>query len=219
MSTSLKLITPPAAEPISLTDAKSFLKVDTTDDDTFITAIIKSARRHAESYTKRKLITQVWEYWLDEFPGGIGGGNTRWWDGVVERPLSYLAGWGREVVLPLPPFQTLNFLNTYDLSDNLSAFDTTKLIIDTPTEGLGRIALKFGQIWPVPIRLTNSVQINFTVGYGTDSSLIPEDIMEAMRIMIGHFYEKRQPTESGRALDLPLSVDDLLQPWRVLRLG
>ncbi|MBV9418770.1 MAG: phage head-tail connector protein, partial [Alphaproteobacteria bacterium] len=37
---SLQLTTPPATEPITLAEAKTHLKVDTTDDDALITRLI-----------------------------------------------------------------------------------------------------------------------------------------------------------------------------------
>jgi hypothetical protein len=43
-------------EPVSLTDAKAWLRVDYTDDDTLITAMIKSARQSIEHFTNRALV-------------------------------------------------------------------------------------------------------------------------------------------------------------------
>ena len=44
------VVTPAASEPITLTEAKNFLRVDGTDDDTLITALISAAREMCESY-------------------------------------------------------------------------------------------------------------------------------------------------------------------------
>ena len=40
----LKLITAPAAEPVSTSEAKSHLRVDTTADDTYIGTLMTVAR-------------------------------------------------------------------------------------------------------------------------------------------------------------------------------
>lgn len=61
----LKLITPPATEPVSLSEAKSHLRVDLPDDDTFITSLITTARQTAEDITRTSFITQTWELSLD----------------------------------------------------------------------------------------------------------------------------------------------------------
>ncbi len=55
---SVERITAPALEPLSLTETKLFLRVDTTNEDTLITSFIKVAREAAETYTGRSLNTQ-----------------------------------------------------------------------------------------------------------------------------------------------------------------
>jgi uncharacterized phiE125 gp8 family phage protein len=52
------LLIAPAIEPLSLDEAKTFLRVETGDDDALITALIAAARLHVESQTHLALITQ-----------------------------------------------------------------------------------------------------------------------------------------------------------------
>jgi uncharacterized phiE125 gp8 family phage protein len=59
--------TPPATEPVSLAEAKLFLRVDNTDEDTLITELITVARRAAEEYIGKSLITQSWKIAYDEY--------------------------------------------------------------------------------------------------------------------------------------------------------
>ena len=62
------LLNPPAAEPLSLADAKSYLRVAHDDDDAIIAALIASARHHVESLTRSGLLTQTWRLILDGWP-------------------------------------------------------------------------------------------------------------------------------------------------------
>ena len=55
----IKTITPPAAEPITLADAKAHLRVDYADDDALITALIAVTREQAESITGLALLTRT----------------------------------------------------------------------------------------------------------------------------------------------------------------
>ncbi|MFM9889770.1 MAG: phage head-tail connector protein [Rickettsiales bacterium] len=62
LSTALTLITAPSAEPITLSQAKAFLRIEHTGDDAAITLGITAARQHAEHYLRTALLPQVWEY-------------------------------------------------------------------------------------------------------------------------------------------------------------
>ena len=52
--------TPPATEPLSLAEAKLYLRVDGSDEDTLITDMIAAVREAAEEYLRRSLVTQSW---------------------------------------------------------------------------------------------------------------------------------------------------------------
>lgn len=63
---SLQLNTPPAAEPVSLDQAKAWLQVESGNDgDALITALIAAARARCEWHTGRAFVTQAWTLWLD----------------------------------------------------------------------------------------------------------------------------------------------------------
>ena len=52
------LLVGPAVEPVTLAEAKSYLRVQHDDDDDVIAALIAGARVHVEAQTRRALITQ-----------------------------------------------------------------------------------------------------------------------------------------------------------------
>lgn len=55
----LSVITPPATEPLTLSEAKLYLRVDSSTEDALITSLIVTARIVAEQYLQRSLISQV----------------------------------------------------------------------------------------------------------------------------------------------------------------
>lgn len=57
------------SEPITLAEAKLFLKVDFTTDDTLITSLITAARAQAEEFSNRAFVAQTIEYY-DTIPAG-----------------------------------------------------------------------------------------------------------------------------------------------------
>jgi uncharacterized phiE125 gp8 family phage protein len=74
---SLQLLAPPAAEPVTLAEAKAHLKLDTSDEDALVAALITAARARAEWHTGRAFVTQRWRLRLDAWPQ----------QGVIELPL------------------------------------------------------------------------------------------------------------------------------------
>jgi uncharacterized phiE125 gp8 family phage protein len=64
---SLRLITPPASEPVTREQAKNHLRVDIDEDDTLISSLIVVARQRAEEFTRRAFITQTWEWTLFDY--------------------------------------------------------------------------------------------------------------------------------------------------------
>ena len=64
----LKLITPPAIEPVSLPEIKQHLRIDSDLEDALLLDFITAAREYCESYQNRVFITQTWDLFLDDFP-------------------------------------------------------------------------------------------------------------------------------------------------------
>lgn len=60
------------AMPVTLEEAKAYLKVEGTDEDTLITSLIKAATRLCESYAGLSFTSQTRTVALDYFPYGKG---------------------------------------------------------------------------------------------------------------------------------------------------
>ncbi len=60
----------PATEPVTTAEAKSWMNVDTSVDDTMIDAMIAAARLQAEVFTGRAFVARMVRATWDDFPGG-----------------------------------------------------------------------------------------------------------------------------------------------------
>ena len=54
----MRITTPPIIEPVSITDAKNWLRVDYDGEDVLIESLISAAREKCEQYTNRAFISQ-----------------------------------------------------------------------------------------------------------------------------------------------------------------
>jgi hypothetical protein len=70
----LILTAAPAAEPVSLAEAKAFLRVAHADEDVLISDLVQSAREPVEAVPGLALITQSWRVPLDAWPERLAGG-------------------------------------------------------------------------------------------------------------------------------------------------
>ena len=186
---SLKLIEPPASEPITKEEAKLHCRVGTDDDDALIEALIIAAREYCEGFQRRAYITQAWELWLDAFPGK------------------------RYIELPRPPLQSVDSIIYYASEDD-EGTEFEDYFEDTKSEP-GRIVLSEGVSWPsLTLRPANGVCITFTAGYESgeydEAENVPQKVKQAILLLVGHWYENRESVTPTELKDIPRGVDALL---------
>tara|TARA_R110000824_G_scaffold47353_3_gene134940 strand:+ start:5161 stop:5814 length:654 start_codon:yes stop_codon:yes gene_type:complete len=191
MNKHLSLVTAPAVEPISLTEAKTHLRVDSTADDAYITSLIIVAREAAELYTQRTFITQTWQMFMDCWP--IGKGRDDWFSGVRQMPITSITG-SSSIELPKPPLQSVTHIKTYANDDTATTYSSANYYVSTYS-GLnpsnGRITLRDGDGWPSPSRNADGIEIHFISGYGDASSDVPQQIIQGILEEIAFRYEHR----------------------------
>jgi hypothetical protein len=220
----IQVTSAPAVEPVSLAEAKAHLRVDVSDDDALITALIIAARQHAETITRRALVTQSWKGVFDQFPmPGMNISSANWYGpqwGNTPGPLSVTRPDGKtgyEITLPMPPLQSVESIKYYDATTQaLTTLDPSQYLIDIISEP-ARITPAYGTSWPATLSRINAVEIAFTCGYGL-AVAVPQGIKNWMLVRIGSLYEHREEVaimSRGKIEPLPF-IDNLLDPFRVV---
>jgi len=62
----LKRVAAPASEPLSLSETKLYLRIDSTAEDTLIGDLITAARMSAENWLRSSLLSQSWKLSFDD---------------------------------------------------------------------------------------------------------------------------------------------------------
>jgi uncharacterized phiE125 gp8 family phage protein len=212
----LKLITPPAVEPIDVAEMKLHLRVEQhrTEEDFLIRSLIVAAREYAESQTGRQLIEATWELSLDDFPcWGLWGDS---WESAVELsrpPFIGLLTTDPLTSLAVDPF---TYLDSAGVSQVLAS--TTYEVNDY--EEPARLKLAWGQSWPSARAGANAVRIRYRAGFGAKGSDVPESIRQAMKLHVGWLYENREAGIVGTiSSQLDFAYQALIQRnkvWRVV---
>ncbi len=178
----LQLLTAPSVEPVTLTEAKLHCRVDSdiTADDDFLTEKIQAAREHCEKHLGQAFFTQSWRLWLDDFP-------------EEDCPIE----------VPLPPLQSITSVQYLDTSGDTQTLATTVYGVDSASRP-GRIYLKQGQSWPSVRLQAHPVWVDFLAGQ-TSASNVPAVVKQAMKLLIGHWYEHRESMGLPDELDQAVS--------------
>ena len=188
----LVLKTAPASTVISLAEAKAFLRIDSDydDDDNYITSLINVATNVVEEFTRRRLISQTYNIYYDYFPPYID--------------------------LQVGERITVSHIKYYDTNNSLQTLAASNYDLDTRIKP-GRIYESENGDFPDTFERPNAVEVEFIVG--SAASDVPAPIVQAIYIIIGRYYENRQDVVTGTiASELPLMVDHLLTPYRLLEL-
>ena len=180
----------PATEPVSLADLKAWLRLDGSDEDDLLAAVLSAARLAVEEATGRRLVTQDWRLVLDAWPP----------DGVL--------------TLPLAPVQAVTALRVRDATGTATVLPATGWLLDADSDP-PRLVLA-GPL-PVPGRRLGGIELDLTAGYGP-SSAVPEPLRMAVRLTAASLYENRGDGPDKAASAVSPAAIALIAPYRRVRL-
>tara|TARA_R100000808_G_scaffold24227_1_gene55278 strand:- start:2097 stop:2675 length:579 start_codon:yes stop_codon:yes gene_type:complete len=189
MYRSLKVDTAATTPIFTTAEAKDFLKVDTTADDTIIDNLVAAATESCQIYTNQYFINTVVTQYSDN--------------------------WKEFYSLYKSPVSSITHIKYYDKDDSLQTLAASNYILDDTYEP-ARIGIAVDGELPNVADRINAVQVKYTVGYGTASTDVPEGIRTAIILTVGNWYENRQSVITGRtATELPLSSQYLLDQFKI----
>ena len=197
----LSILSPPATEPVSLSEAKAWLRVGRDDEDALISDLIAAARERAELLTGRALIARSLRETLDAWPP------------------PRLSAHGRAVRLRPAPLISVEAVRLYAADGTAELWDRSEYRVETGADP-GRLIARDRAPLPRPGRRAGGIEIDFTAGYGAAPEAVPAALKEAVLRLVAHAYARVEPAESaGRGdADPPAAVQELLRPYRQVRL-
>lgn len=197
---SIKVITAATAEPLSVSEVKNYLRVDSSAEDALVGALIAAARTMCEQYTRQIMMTTTIEEYWDDFPASS-----------ASSPRDERGQWYSDydiIRLGISPVQSVTSVKYYDSNGVEQTISSSSYSLDSVNEP--------ARILPVtswngidPNRL-NAVTVRYVVGYASAAD-VPAPLKQAMLLMIGDMYEKRQDSIK----QLPSASEYLMNPFRV----
>lgn len=182
--------TAPTVEPITVREAADWARIDTTDDDATLTALITVARQYAEGVTGQVFINATWKNYWDQFPPGD----------------ALLLSWS-----PLSSVTSIQYVDDDGATQTLAADQYTADVVTDPP----RIVEAYNVSWPSTRAVINAVTATFVAGYGAAASNVPDNYLLAIKMLVAHWYEIRGPViVDGRIAEVPFAVMALLMQDR-----
>lgn len=192
---SLALTTPPAAGgPITIEEARAYLRVDGNADDTVIGVLLAGAVEEFETYTGRRLVSQAWTARWDAFPRC----------GALR--------------LPLAPVAAVTHVKYLDLAAAQQTWSSALYQTDLASVPARILPLPTAS-WPDAGDRLSAIEVLFTVGYANQAA-VPNRMKLAPLMILAARYEIREGIVAGAALanSIPLP-EQALAEMRKLRVS
>ena len=153
------------ALPISLADAKSFLKITSTAEDAIITTMIGAAADFFEDFTNKILITKQFRTYRDYYHC----------DGIELRRGNFQS------------IEDVSLLN----NGTWSAYDFAANLTERQRQPYGWFILKNGAASLSTNASAAGIRIDFKAGWGDASSDLPADVILLLLQLTAFMYENR----------------------------
>lgn len=185
------LVTGPAAEPVSRTEAKLHCAIDHSEHDTYVDGLITVAREYIENRTGLSLVTQTWKLLYDTWPDHH-----------------------RYLILGRGPVTGIDHVKYTDTDGTEHTWASTNYVLD----GLAnppRLHLAWDAYWPSEtLRPGKAVEVQIDCGFSA-ASAVPNSIKQAMFLAIESLYRNRGEVvignnASAESKRLAFGVDALL---------
>ncbi len=160
------LITAPATEPVTVVEARDWCRA-TTDDDTFLTGAIITARSVLEQQLRRVFVTQTWDCY---------------WDIIPASPF---------LLFPNPVQSVTAAYATNDAGVE-AAITAATYWLDAKSVP-ARLTLADDQEWP-EAREWMALRVRIVAGYGAAAD-VPQPIKQAILMAVGYWYRYREATQ------------------------
>jgi len=185
------LITPPAHEPLGLSEIKLHLRIDHGNEDDLLNDLIRAARQYCEYSCGQKLITQIWRQYESDIPTD---GKLR----ILLRPVQSVIAVtvfdrdGNGLALP----NSATYLHRSDCAFELefeTGFDRSKA--------------------------ANGLEIDLQLGIGDMGVDIPDTLKRAILLLVTHWYEFRGAiSPQQQPVSIPPGFDALVAAHRSVKL-
>lgn len=205
---SYKLVTAPINTLFILDDIKNYLRLDTgdTSEDNLLLSFQSSAVSFIEKYTNRTLLTTTFKTYRDVF--------------FNSQNCSYFDRYGYDYwELRKSPLQSISSIKYFNKSNVLVTVDTN-IYYNTLEDIYSKILLNYSLKFPSDAsNKLQAIEIEFIAGYGDDATSVPDELKNAVLMLISAMYENRGDCIQSTCSQLANgSIKQLISQFRVINI-
>lgn len=186
----IRIVTAPPYYPVSLAEAKLWIREDGTDQDNVITMLLSAMTNHAEKITGRAFVKRTLELNLPRF--------------------------AHTIELPWAPLIGIDSVGYTDTDEAAQVVATTEYEVDTTSEP-GRVRPLSSKFWPSIGTRFNPVKIQYRAGYETVGSPqgeaeyqagVPDELKTWIHARFATLYENREQLIQNNQVEIPKAFAD-----------
>lgn len=195
----VEVITAATTEPLTVDELKLHLRVEVSTDDPLITRLIADARKWAEDYTRRGLISQTWRLYLDEFPLDTQKGR-----------------YAQAIKLPGGKVNSVEWIKYLDGAGVEQTLDPAGYTLLSYEQQPSIVVPAYGTSWPGTRDFPDAIQVQYSVG-AHDASGVAATLKQAVLQHSALHYEDR---EGGPALAAAVrALERKIHAFRLFEFG
>ncbi len=186
----LKRASEPAVEPVSLDEIKDHLNIEHAEKDVLLQTYISAARGLVEQSCHIVVAETDYVLTLDSFPAS-------------------------SIYLGVTPVIAVDSIQYDDEDGNEQTLDSVGYYLDN-SQDYAWVVLSADTSWPSTLSAVNAVRVNFRAGYmtGTGSDGAPRPLCQAIKLLVGDWFEYRGATADKSVMEFPYAVEALISPYR-----
>lgn len=182
------LVTPPVLEPVTVADARAFLRISTDSEDDILRRIIKTARELVEADTGLALIDQTWRLRVDRWPRS-----------------------GRLALFKYP-VKAVTAVVAYRCDGTAISMEPEEFMLQH-----GRRPQRVYMAQYPDAQSFCGLEVDFIAGFGETGVEVPDALKQAILTLSAHLYENRAGLD-GATSELPPMVGQMVDSWRRISL-
>ena len=171
------LVTPPALEPVTIADARAFLRISTDSEDDVLRRIIKTARELVEAETGLALVDQTWRLRVDRWPRS-----------------------GRLAIFKYP-VKAVTAVVAYRPDGSAIGMEPEEFMLQH-----GRRPQRVYMAQYPDAQTFCGLEVDFIAGFGETGVEVPDALKQAILTLTAHLYENRAGLDTAKA-ELPTMGD------------